>query len=320
MSMTHCELRYRSASPHLQQLYTGFLMLHRSGSIRLSQHLRPAPFEYSSNAPHLKGAGHAHLEAVLNGKVRVHFDTHDAREIAVEELEKSDFYFKRSYSTAEVDALPASLRRKMVPLGLNYRVLPDVIDTFAVRRSIQLHGISSPAISGVKQAIETGNLLGHHPRVSLMQAPPDPAAVPRVLFLVAVYDPHDDPSRSAEKVKDRIDINTVRAQIVARLRAALRDLFIGGIADSEYARREFPDLVVPRENTTQDRYLETVKSTPICIATTGLHGSTGSNWPNTLPSQGLHCRRSYNSAPRDPSRPVETICNSRPRKSACAPR
>jgi hypothetical protein len=275
MSVLQCQLLYRSISPHLQQLYTGFLMLHRSGYIRVSQQLRATPFEYSSDVPHLKGAGHAHLDAILDGKVRVHFDTHDASEVATGELEKCDFYFKRSYSAAVVDALPVSQREKMFPLGLNYRVLPDVVDPFALRRSIHVHGFSTAALSGIKQAVETGNYLGYHPRLRDMEAPPDPTTPARVLFLAAAYDPHDDPSRSADKIADRIHINAARARVIAQLRNALGERFVGGFNDSAFTRKHYPELVVSAAMTSQERFLELLKSVPICVATTGLHGSIG---------------------------------------------
>src|ERR1700761_4944827 len=94
LSAISCRLLYRSASPHIQQLYTGFCLLHRSGFVRLSQEMRRTPIDYRDAAPHLKDAGHAHLDALVGGKLRLHFDTHDAQEIAVGELDQCDFYFK----------------------------------------------------------------------------------------------------------------------------------------------------------------------------------------------------------------------------------
>ena len=74
-----CRLLYQSASPHIQQLFTGFRLLQRSGFLRLSQQRRRTPVRYDSDAPHLRDAGHAHLDALIDGKLRLHFDTHDCR-------------------------------------------------------------------------------------------------------------------------------------------------------------------------------------------------------------------------------------------------
>jgi hypothetical protein len=270
-----CRLLYQSGSAHLQQLYTGFQLLHRLGFIQLSQEARKTPCRYESDAPHLRDAGHAHLDALVDGKLRLHFDTHDAREIAAGELDTCDFYFKRSYLSSEVDALPASQREKVLPLGLNYRVLPDTADFFAVWRGLSLNGLSRAAIPPIKQALDSRNRFGFQPRLSLMEAPPDPAAAPNVLFLVAAYDPYDDPRRSPEKIEDRIFINETRARCVTLLKEALGTRFLGGFSRSAFTLEHYGDLVAPAGATSQENYLKALKTHPICVASAGLHGSTG---------------------------------------------
>jgi hypothetical protein len=266
---------YQSGSPHLQQLYTGFQLLHRGGFIRLSQEARKTPCRYESDAPHLRDAGHAHLDALLDGRLRLHFDTHDAREIAVGELNSCDFYFKRSFLAAEVATLAASQRAKVLPLGLNYRVLPDSEDLFALRRGLALNGISRATLSAFKQALDTRNRFGFQPRLSLMESPPDPAAPPNVLFLVAAYDPYDDPHRSPEKIEDRVAINETRARCIKLLKEALGTRFLGGFSRSAFTVEHYGDLVVPADMTSQENYLKILRKHPICIASAGLHGSTG---------------------------------------------
>ena len=108
-----------------------------------------------------------------------------------------------------------------------------------------------------------------------MQAAPNLRADPNVLFLVAAYDPYDDPSRSQEKIEDRIFINETRARCIRLLKDALGPRFTGGFSPSRYAAEQYPDLVVARDSTSQVQYLRTLRSFPICVATTGLHGSTG---------------------------------------------
>jgi hypothetical protein len=275
LSAISCRLLYQSSSPHLQQLYTGFELLHRNGLIRLSQQARKTACRYRNDAPHLRDAGHAHLDALVNGKLRLHFDTHDAREIALGELDDCDFYFKRSYLAAEVAALPANQRGKVLPLGLNYRVLPDTSDLFAARRGLSLNGVSRATLSAIKQALDSRNRFGFQPRLSLMESPPDPAAAPNVLFLVAAYDPYDDPHRSQEKIDDRIFINETRARCIKLLKDALGPRFIGGFGRNAFTLEHYGDLVVPPESTSQENYLKALRTHPICVASAGLHGSTG---------------------------------------------
>jgi hypothetical protein len=275
LSAISCRLLYRSASPHLQQLYTGFRLLQQSGFLRLSQEMRRRPVRYLNDAPHLTDAGHAHLDALLARKLRLHFDTHDAQEIALGELDDCDFYFKRSYLPALVDSLPANQRGKVLPLGLNYRVLADVTDMFALRRGLSMTGLSRATLTAFKQALDIHNRFGFDPRLKQMESPLDPDAAPNVLFLVAAYDPHDDPARSREKIEDRVSINETRARCIRLLREALGPRFTGGFSPSLFTMQHYADLLAPPGSTAQENYLRILKSFPICVASTGLHGSAG---------------------------------------------
>lgn len=275
MSAIPCRLFYGSVSPNLQQLYTGYLLLAESGIIRLSQQRRRTPLRYSSDAPHLRNVGHAHLDVLLNGDVRIHFDTHDAPEIAEGELDHCDFYFKRSYSPVIVDALPNNHRVKVFPLGLNYRVLTNRLDWLSIVRGLSLHGLSAPARYAVRQALDSRNRLRFEPRLAQMEAPPDLDAPPKVLFQVSAFDPYDDPQRSQQNIEDRIHVNETRAGYIRILKRALGDRFRGGFSRSAYTLERYADLVIPEGQTCQENYLQTLRSFPICVATTGLHGSTG---------------------------------------------
>jgi hypothetical protein len=270
-----CRLLYGSTSPHLQQLYTGFHLLQQSGFVRLSQQVRRTAVRYLNDAPHLWDAGHAHLRVIVDGRLRLHFDTHDAGEIALGELEDCDFYFKRSYLPAAVESLAADQRGKVLPLGLNYRVLPDTPDAAAARRSLALTGLSRATLAAFKQALDTGNRFGFQPRLSQMESAPDLDAAPNVLFFVIAYDPYDDPQRTQEKIDDRICINETRARCLRLLREALGPRFTGGFSSTAFTRERYADLVVPPDSTLQEGYLRTLRSFPICVASTGLHGSTG---------------------------------------------
>jgi hypothetical protein len=275
LSAIFCRLLYRSASPHLQQLYTGFCLLRRTGFIRLSQERRRTPIDYRNDAPHLKSADHAHLDVLVGDSLRLHFDTHDSQELALGELDSCDFYFKRSYLPAAVNSLPPSQRSKVWPLGLNYRVLPDVPDPLAMWRGLSIKGLSRDTASAFKQALDTSNRFGFQPRLAQMELPPDLRADPNVLFLVAAYDPYDDPARSRDKIDDRIRINETRARCLRLLKDSLGPRFTGGFTASRFTQENYPDLVVPRHSTAQQSYLRTLKGFPICVASTGLHGSTG---------------------------------------------
>jgi len=269
-----CTVLYQSTSLHVRQLYTGLLLLHQQGSIRLSQRVRRTPIRYRKSAPHLRDASHAHLDVVLGGRVRLHFDTHDSQDVALAELDECDVYFKRSYSPRLVRSLPEPQRKKVFALGLNYLVLPDGIDLFAARRGLSLGRGFREKLSACRQALAVRNSLGHDPRLSSMEHSPDFDAEPRVIFMVAAYDPYEDPDRQ-DQIDDRISINEMRARCVMALREALGDRFTGGFVPSAYARKHYAELVAEADATVPARYLAAVRSHPIGVATTGLHGSIG---------------------------------------------
>jgi hypothetical protein len=154
-------------------------------------------------------------------------------------------------------------------------VLPDVADVFAIRRGLSMTGLSRATLSALKQALDTHNRFGFQPRQAQMQSAPDFQAAPNVLFLVAAYDPYDDPARSQEKIDDRIAVNETRARCIRLLKDALGPRFTGGFGHGKFALEHYADLVVSPESTSQKGYLRTLKSFPICVASTGLHGSAG---------------------------------------------
>lgn len=262
-------------SEHLQQLYTGLWMLHQAGVIELTQRTRKENVRYAAGGAHLKDAGHAHMDVEINNELRLHFDTHDSMEIARGELESCDIYLKRSYLPAYVDQLPATQARKVLPLGLNYRVLPNTIDLLALRRSVLVRGSFRRRASVIGQAVDIYDLFGFRPRLRQMESVPELKATPRVLFLVAAYDPFDDPERAPDKVEERIQMNETRAQCIRLLRKEFGELFFGGFVDNHLVRKHYGDLAIPHDATSQKNYVAAVKAHAICIASTGLHGSIG---------------------------------------------
>ena len=70
-------------------------------------------------------------------------------------------------------------------------------------------------------------------------------------------------------------INNMRIAILREMRKEFGDAFYGGLHDSKLARKLAPDLVISKYKTERKRYIDLLKSTDICIGTTGLHGSIG---------------------------------------------
>jgi hypothetical protein len=260
----------RSNSHHLSPLFTGLEMLRRGGLIDLSQEVCPRFSPNPQAPPHLRDAQGAHLKVVINDKTRVLYDVHDSYEIAPQDLDDVDFYFKRSYRR---DAIPAQCRDRVFPLGLNYSAAANRFSALALQRSLFLN-------RGIRRLEE---LLRHFPGyraavepIRLLECLPPFNMSPRVLFMTRLWNPEPYPGIPQAKVEEVMGINETRIQCIRLLKKEFGDTFFGGLEHSDFAAGRYPDLLVqPRKITLRKHYVRLVKSFPICIATTGLHGSIG---------------------------------------------
>lgn len=238
-----------SVLAHYQQIYTGFAMLARQGSIRLGI-----------------TRGSSGVTAVVDGR-RLFFDVQDGSGIDAAQLAASDAYYKRSYRPAVVEALTDA--HKVHPLGLNYEVLPDFIDPRGLRRALRIPAPFSARLGHGLRALGIGR--GFFPRVNRIEAAATPLQSPRVLFLTRAWEPAGDLSQR----RPREALNDTRAACIRAIRSAFGDRALAGFAASKFACDRYPDLVVPPPLTAKRNYLRTLKRYPICVATTGLHGSVG---------------------------------------------
>ena len=274
MSTITCELESHSNLTHLQQIYTGFLMLHRAGSVRLRQ--RIVREDRATPGPqHLRDASACQLRVVVNGSIVLNYDTHDSWEIDDDRLAGADVYFKRSFAPQLLTSMGAAQRAKIRPLGLNYGVFPDGVDPFGLARSLRLER-GRKRIEEAARSLALTDWLAFTARVSHMSAPPDPSTPAKVLFMTRAFDPHDRAGRSAEKVDECNAINEDRARLIRELRSELGGRFCGGFAHTPHAIQRYPDLLVAdKSRGTKGGYIRQLRSFPICVATAGIHGSTG---------------------------------------------
>jgi hypothetical protein len=257
-----CEILCTSNSPHLSQIYTGFAMLHKSGEILLTQqHCNQDHFD-ASKPQHLRNAKDTHVLVIINSGIRLYYDCHDSFEIDENAASEVDCYFKRSYAQSTI---PASFAAKVFSLGMNYEVYSASPDKFEQQR-----------LRCFEEEPDDPESLQFRPSIKNMRAAPNRCLPRRVLFITRAWDPYDVPDRSEQKIAERILINKTRSLCVKLLRKEFGDVFLGGFMHSDYAAKNYADVLLSDDEISKkENYIELLRQYPICVTTTGLHGSIG---------------------------------------------
>jgi hypothetical protein len=253
----HCECR--SDSLHAQQVYAGLSTLHRNRQIQLTYSIAKKPT-------------HHHTTLTINGSLRAVYDVQDSPRINQEVLDAADYYFKRSYWPDVARSLGKS-GDKVYPLGLNYHVVANSTNFFAVYRALKFGTISDRA----KKLLQVLPLHpGFTPKEKLINQEPQENASPKILFMVRAWDPYDDPDRAAHRIEWRKHINDTRANCIDALRREFGERFTGGFAHTAFAREHYKHLLIEQpERSSKRNYLDILRNHPICVATSGLHASVG---------------------------------------------
>ncbi|MFU8815350.1 MAG: hypothetical protein ACNA7W_08385 [Pseudomonadales bacterium] len=262
--MPHVKIYHASDRGHFSQIYTGFRRLHRQKVISLSQ----TPAEACALSARLRPTNPPMLVSI-EGRLVV-YDLQDGRALCENALDAVDRYFKRGYDPRLVDRLPEAQRHKVRPLGLNYRVWDDGLDSFALQRALRRRGRQQ--LTGVIRSL--GIDLGFVPRLSVLKQPPAFAASPKVLFLTRLWD--TDRVTVSPGIRSHAEINEMRIACVAALKAELGGAFIGGVAPDPVAKARCPPALIADQRVVAKRnYLDLMKATPIGITSIGLFDSNG---------------------------------------------
>lgn len=202
------------------------------------------------------------------------FDLHDSAEVSQQLYDQCDIYFKRSYHRVEHGDLA-----KMRPLGLYLHVVRPGVHWPHVLRPVFLDR-GARRVREIARALNLpGTFAASENHLSTV---PLPSLEPKVLFMTRAWDPQESRTPNEDKSRDRMAISESRANCIRALRDHLGPIFIGGMEDTPFARKHYPDLVMPRNKTSKPAYLADLKNYDICISTAGLHRSTGSKFAEYL--------------------------------------
>jgi hypothetical protein len=94
--------------------------------------------------------------------------------------------------------------------------------------------------------------------------------------MARAWDPADEPDREPRQREERFELNEMRARCVILLRKEFGPAFTGGFKHTPYALEHHHEVLLEHAELASKRsYLGLLAAHPICIATTGLHGSIG---------------------------------------------
>jgi hypothetical protein len=272
-----CHVRLAAEHTGVATLLTGLAMLAQRGRAQLTWECVPPPPPLETGPWHLRDKAATNAELVVDGRHSVFVDIHDSFEIDEAALAAHDIYFKRSLQPG---ALSAMERRKVRALGLVNHLHPDGVDRQQFRRVLARpmpFAGRAAALLRLATTMAASMLgLGGRPTLSLMTGAPTRTREPQVLFMAGLWDPAQVPDIAPEKIAEFEAINEMRAECVRVLRREFGSRFHGGVQHSEFARRRFPDVLLGRGADGGKRaFLGRVRRSPICVTTTGLHGSNG---------------------------------------------
>lgn len=260
---------------HLYQIIAGFTVLKRNGETELKiEKLSPLSKDVLP---------YNMLEAVTEDGKRLIYDMNDgyANLLKSEEemvpfynslLDRCDYLFKRSFSEKENSYLKAP--EKIHKTAPNFFV---TINGNAAHFPVPCDPKQEKIKKFIRMVPGTQYYNGHCLEKNFF-TDVTVSKNPKVLFMARLWDPSGDFSGQLTDAmkEERFAINESRASCIRMLKKELGDSFFGGITPSEFALKEYPDIVLRNANIgKKNEYLRFMKSFDIHVSTMGLHRSTG---------------------------------------------
>lgn len=241
---------------HISQIITGFMMLDQQGIIDLE-------INRSLNHPFV-----GIVEVIIDDDINVLYDMADGYVFDVPKVKdyanRSDFYFKRSFSKDYNNDFDFSSR--MYPLGLNYHV--------TIKDNILDKPLNDNLLNRGKWFLKEIQGKNYHQSFYVEAFEDTPKQVisdPLILFTTRTWSGEGDKLDSEETIY----IDEMRAEVIRRLRKEFGGNFIGGFTAREYTKKNFPDCILDESVTNRINFMNLVKKSDICIATMGLWESNG---------------------------------------------
>ena len=247
-----------SLSHHLSQIYTGFELLKKTGTVDLH-------YQFPSRMKRM----HFMAIADIEGE-KVVFDLKDSVDIDENVYQTCEFYFKRMLAKEDLPTHP-----KIFPLGFNnavyypipafLRVLFRASKQRTIRQVFRFNRPLSLAVFNKESAINCNP--------SSLESPPNCQLPDKVFFSARLWDP--DTFFEQERKEECHEINQHRISLVKNLKEAFNDKFVGGIVADRFSHKICPGLLLPKSFSNKASYLKHLRKCTIGIASPGIYNSVG---------------------------------------------
>ncbi len=252
---------------HMSQIYAGFQMLESAGVLKC--HWEPGP----------PGCMPNFVSVTVGDAVRVHYDVSDGLNwIPGDEAANLDYFaanapagviFKRSY--CEAVRARAGTGTTVLPLGLNYHITPNYHpNKGTLKDRLERQVRDTPFFARALKIQSSTFTCADYEALPQLNGPA------KVMLFTRLWDPRGEDVRSKAESDERTLMNAARIELISNLRRTFAGRFFGGLYTDAYSSENAPqELLLPWAATEKRTYLRRMKEHAVCVATTGLHGSTG---------------------------------------------
>lgn len=287
-----CNIRFHKSKyeTHISQVLTGFKILEKEKLLKIKIDSDCYDFRKAGLYEH-----NSIVEVNLNGEILVYdmadgYQSIHRKDVFDSQLDRVTFYFKRSYDpNFHIDMRN---KEKILPYGLNYYCTckGNPYDHFKFDK------ISTPTqifknmrefvsyIHGTKKWLNMCNYKNFESHNQYSEY--------NILFLTRVWDSSDlsvenmlkfypyftkaEALNEYKKWKNSLDNATdERIQLVRKLKKEFGNRFIGGIENTEFAKKICTDIVIDDNLSNKKDFMSLLRKNFICITSTGLHNSIG---------------------------------------------
>lgn len=281
-----CTIKYdlSPGNAHISQVLAGFKMLDKNKIIKVADASPCNSFRTSGNYEHNS------IIEVNFGNKTLAYDMADGyqsihrKDVFDKQLDRLDFYFKRSY----LSDFHSDMRNKdkVKALGLNYYCTckGNYYDAFIFKN----HSVKEYISFFRRIRANKSNTFDY----SIFESNNQEYDKYNLLFLTRIWDSsgitvqgimntypyfsEHEAKIEAEKWRESLDSTTrSRLNYIKVLKNHFGDKIIAGVSDDDFSRKICPELIIDSKITERNNYINLIKQNYICITSEGLHHSIG---------------------------------------------